>query len=96
MESTATTRPVEVAGGTARPGLALALSLLSVPGSTAAWDLFDGAGFVIGVPLAVAAIVIALQARKRSHASRGMTTAAIVIAGAMLAMTAIWTLAGVA
>ena len=37
----------------ARPGLALALALLAVPGVTIAWDLPHG-GFYTGVPLAVA------------------------------------------
>ena len=72
--------------------MALALALLSVPGSTLAFDLFDGGGFVIGIPLAVAAIVLGVQARQRSQAGRGTATAAVVIAGLMLAQMAIWTL----
>ena len=75
----------------ARPGLALALALLSVPGSTVTWDLFDGGGFVIGLPLAIAAIALGVGARRRSAGGRGMATAAIVIAGAMIAMMAVWT-----
>ncbi len=77
----------------ARPGPALVLAVLSVPGSTVAWELFDGAGFVIGVPLAVAAIVLGIQARQRSAPARTMATAAIVIAAAMLTMTAVWSIA---
>ena len=48
---------VDVAPATTRPGLALLLALLAVPGSTWAWDLPLG-GLWIGLPLAVAAIVI--------------------------------------
>ena len=67
--------------------LALMLALLSVPGSTLAWDLPAG-GFWIGVPLAVAAIVVA-----RGGRGRRMATAATVIAVLMLAMTVVWTVA---
>lgn len=69
--------------------LALLLALLSVPGSTLAWDLPAG-GFWIGVPLAVAAVVLGVRARAVRPA---MATAAIVIAGLMLAMTVVWTVA---
>jgi hypothetical protein len=92
MESTATRSEIGVDGHNARPGLALVLALLSVPGSTLAWSVWeDGGGFVIGVPLAIAAVVLGVQARQRSAEGAGMATAAIVIAGLMLAMTAIWT-----
>ena len=80
------------AGGVQRSTLALVLALLSVPGSTLAWSLWeDGGGFVIGVPLAIAAILVGSQARPGAGEGRGKATAAIVIAGLMLAMTAIWT-----
>jgi hypothetical protein len=91
MESTARTAGIDLAKQAAHPGLALVLALLSLPGSTVAWDLFDGAGFVIGLPLAVAAIVLGVQARQRSDKGRGMATAAIVIAGLMIAQMAVWT-----
>ena len=93
MESTAAQSPAAVSAGPARPGLALALALLSVPGSTLAWDLFDPGGFVIGLPLAIAAIVLGVQARKRSDAGGAIALAAIVIAGVMVAMMAVWTIA---
>jgi hypothetical protein len=67
---------------------ALLLALLSVPGSTLAWDLAPAGGFYIGVPLAVAGVVLGRLARNRI----GHT--AVVIAGLMLALTAVWTLAG--
>ncbi len=91
MESTVSRRGVDLTGQAARPGLALVLALLSVPGSTMAWDLFDPGGYVIGMPLAIAAIVLGVQARRRTTERRGLATAAIVIAGAMVAMTVIWT-----
>jgi hypothetical protein len=95
MESTVSRSGIDLARQPARPGLALALALLSVPGSTIAWDLFDGAGFVIGLPLAVAAIVLGVQARQRSSEGRGKATAAIVIAGLMLVQMAVITVVGV-
>ena len=79
--------------GTSGPGLILAL--FSVPGSTLAVDLFSGGGFVIGAPLAIAAIVVGTQARRRSQAGRGMAIAAIVIAGMRLAQMAVWTFVAV-
>ena len=74
----------------ARPVLALVLALLSVPGSTLAWDLPAG-GLYIGLPLALAAIVLGVQAR-RAGRRNAMALAAIVIAGLMIAQMAVWTL----
>jgi hypothetical protein len=92
LESTASRTGASLATPATHPGLALVLALLSVPGSTIAWDLWEGGGgFVIGMPLAIAAIVLGVQARQRSQQGRGMATAAIVIAGAMVAMTVVWT-----
>jgi biotin transporter BioY len=62
--------------------------VLSVPGSTLAWDL-PGGGFVFGFPPAIAAVVLGVLALRRSE-SRGMAVAAIVIAGAMLALMIVW------
>jgi hypothetical protein len=90
MESTARTAGIDLDRKAAHPGLALVLALLSLPGSTIAWDLFDGAGFVIGLPLAVVAIVLGVQARQRSESGRGRAMAAIVIAGLMIAQMAVW------
>ena len=91
MESTATTSGIDLAQKPARPGLALVLALIAIPGSTIAWDLFDGAGFVIGLPLAIAAVVLGVQARQRSETGRGKAMAAIVIGGLMIAQMVIWT-----
>jgi hypothetical protein len=93
MESSTARTGVDLAAPRTYPGLALILALLSVPGSTLAWDLFDGAGFVIGMPLAIAAIVLGVRARRGSQSGHGQATAAIVIAGAMVALTVIWTIA---
>jgi hypothetical protein len=91
MESATSSSEIDLAQKPARPGLALVLGLLAIPGSTVAWDLFDGAGFVIGLPLAIAAVVLGVQARQRSQAGRGKAMAAIVIGGLMIAQMVIWT-----
>jgi hypothetical protein len=93
MESTASGSGIDLAQRPSRPGLALVLALLAIPGSTIAWDLFDGAGFVIGLPLAIAAIVLGVQARQRSETGRGKAMAAIVIGGLMILQMAVWTIA---
>ena len=84
------TAAVELDHTTDRSTLALVLALLSVPGSIITWDLLPGGGFVWGAPLAVLAIILAVPS---SRVARGKATAAIVIAGAMIAMMAIWTIA---
>jgi hypothetical protein len=92
MESTASRSSVGIDTQSSRPGLALVLAVLSVPGSTLTWDTLPGGGFVFGAPLAIAALVLGLQARRRSAASGGgKALAAILIAGAMLAMMLVWT-----
>ena len=63
--------------------------MLAIPGSTLAWDLPAG-GLWIGLPLGVAAIALALRARREGRPLRA-TTAAIVIAGLMLGQMAVWT-----
>jgi hypothetical protein len=91
MESAARSSGIDLAKKATHPGLALALALLAIPGSTIAWDLFDGAGFVIGLPLAIAAVILGVQARQRSETGRSKATAAIVIAGLMIAQMVVWT-----
>ena len=71
-----------------RPTLALVLALLAVPGSTVAWDLPEG-GLWIGLPLAVAAIVLARRARAE-HVGVGRATVALVIAGLCIAQMVVW------
>ncbi len=79
MESTLT---VDVGPHSARPGLALLLAVLSIPGSTVAWELPAG-GLWIGLPLGVAAIVLGVRARREGVSGAGsvMAVAAIVLAG---------------
>jgi hypothetical protein len=84
------TAAVELDHTTDRSTLALVLALLSVPGSIITWDLLPGGGFVWGAPLAVLAIILAVPSLR---IARGKATAAIVIAGVMIAMMAIWTIA---
>jgi hypothetical protein len=96
MESTVSRPAVDVGTSRPRPGLALVLSLLAIPGSTLAWDLPAG-GLWIGLPLAIAAIVVGLRARRELAGGRGtgMATAAIIIAGLCIAQMVVWTLASV-
>jgi hypothetical protein len=82
MSALPTTRPTSTGR---RSFWALALALLAIPGSTLAWDLPLG-GLWIGVPLAVAAIVVGLPVR-RSLAAK----TAIVIAGLALLQMLVWT-----
>jgi hypothetical protein len=91
MENVVDRPSVDLAPQRSRPGLALVLALLAVPGSTIAWDLPAG-GLWIGLPLAVAAIVLGLRARRELAGGSGsvMATVAIGIAGLMIAMMAVW------
>lgn len=90
MESTTSTAGVDLSSRRAYPGLALALAILSVPGSTVAWDALPGGGFVFGLPPAIAAIYLGLQARRSADEGRGKALAAVVIAGAMVLMMVAW------
>lgn len=81
-----------------RPGLALFLALLSVPGTTIVWDLdLPLPGFWIGGPLGVAAIMLAQQARREplTKGGRGMTLAALILAGLALGQMAIVTVVSI-
>ena len=81
MERTVNRPAVDVGPQRARPGLALLLALLSVPGSTIAWDLPAG-GLWIGLPLGLAAIFLGIRARRElaGRAGSRMAIAAIVLA----------------
>lgn len=90
MESTANRPAVDIAPDRARPGLALILGLLSLPGSTIAWDLPAG-GLWIGLPLGIAAIVLGIRAR-RQHAGTAMATTAIVLAGLAIGQMVVYSI----
>lgn len=92
MASTASS--IDLSARPARPVLALVLALLSVPGSMLTWDTLPGGGFVWGLPLAVAAIVLGVQARQRAETGRGKALAAILIGGTMVAIMTVWTIVG--
>ncbi len=81
MERTANRPAVDIGPQRARPGIALLLAVLSVPGSTIAWDLPAG-GLWIGLPLGLAAIVLGIRARRDLPGGTGswMALAAIVLA----------------
>ena len=70
--ATSTARPaVDIAPQTpARPRLALALALLSIPGVTIAWDIGAIAG-IIGVAVGIAAVIVGVQARSRLAGAAG-------------------------
>ena len=89
MESSVTRPAVDIATDKPRPGLALLLAVLAVPGSTIAFDL-PGGGFYIGLPLAVAAIVFGVRAR-RAGAGKTRSTVAVIVAALCVAQMAIWT-----
>jgi hypothetical protein len=93
MESSVTRPAVDIAPtDKPRPGVALLLALLAVPGSTVAWDLPAG-GLYIGLPLGIAAIVLGVRARRLTGSK--MALAAIVIAGLCIAQMAVWTIVSV-
>jgi hypothetical protein len=93
MESTVHRPAVDVSPDRPRPGLALVLALLSVPGSTIAWDLPAG-GLWLGLPLGIAAIVVGIRARRELSGRQGTrrATAAIVIAVLAIGSMAVFTL----
>jgi hypothetical protein len=92
MESAVTRPAVDIAPERSRPGLALILALLCVPGSTIAWALPAG-GLWIGLPLGVAAIAVGVGARRRLDGEPGsrMALAAIVIAALAIGQMAVYT-----
>jgi hypothetical protein len=91
MDSTLNRPAVDVGPQRARPGLALLLAVLSVPGSTIAWELPAG-GLWIGLPLGLAAILVGVRARRELAGEAGsrMAIAAIVLAGLAIAQMAVY------
>jgi hypothetical protein len=94
MEDTIVRPAVDLEPKRTHAGLALVLALLSVPGSTLAWDLPLG-GFWIGLPLGIAAIVLGARSIQRQGRS-GMALAAIAIAALALGLMAVWTIVSLA
>jgi len=90
MEANVNRPAVDLAPDAARPGLALVLALLAIPGSTIAWDLPAG-GLWIGLPLGVAALALGLRARRR-RVGTAMATVAIVIGALALAQMTVYAL----
>jgi tetrahydromethanopterin S-methyltransferase subunit C len=89
MESATGSHAIRIAPARARPGLALALALLSLPGSTVTWYVIPLGGLLIGLPLAVAAIVLGSRARRELTGTR-MATAAIAIGTLAIAQMAVY------
>jgi hypothetical protein len=94
MESSVHRPAVDVSPDRPRPGIALVLAVLSVPGSTLAWDLPAG-GLWIGLPLGVAAIVVGIRTRRElaGRPGTGLATAAIVIAALAIGSMVVFTVA---
>ena len=90
MDTTLNGRTTDQATERPRPGLALVLALVSVPGSTIAWELPAG-GLWVGLPLGVAALVLGLRARRRGVGT-GMATVAIVIGALAIGQMVVWTI----
>ena len=88
MSDTLNRPAVDLGPPRARPGLAMALALLAIPGSTLAWDLPAG-GLWIGLPLAIAALVLGIRAR-RQRVQVGIATAAIAIGTLTIAQMLIY------
>lgn len=90
MESTTSRQSVDLSAAPGRPGLALILALISVPGSMLTWDTLPGGGYLFGAPFAIAAIYLGAQAQRNPETSGGKAVAAIVIGAAMLVMMFAW------
>jgi hypothetical protein len=76
------------------PLVALLLGILSLPGSWFTWDWFAGGGFVIGLPLAIAAIAVGLHARARtSGRERAIATAGVALGACAVLIPVVWMIA---
>ena len=93
MESTAGHPSIDIASEHPRPGLAIFLAVLSLPGSTIAWDLPSG-GLWIGLPLGIAAIVLASRARRQplTRAGSRMAMGAIALAALAIGQMVVYTI----
>jgi len=86
VSATTSVASAAIPGRRGRPGLALLLGLLGIPGVTLAWELPLG-GYWIGLPLAVAAIVLGAGAR---GASPRRAWAAIALGALEILFTVSW------
>jgi hypothetical protein len=86
MQSAAATSTTTVTVDRARPGLALALALLSLPGSTLTWYVIPLGGLLIGLPLALAAILLGARARRDGGGARTAAAAIAIAAFAIIQM----------
>ena len=94
--STTETRHIDVAPGRrpALPYLAIGLGVAALVLSFAAWDWFDWGGVVLGVPVAVAALVLGLRARREG--ARALGSAAVALAVLVILIPVVWTIAALA
>jgi hypothetical protein len=82
-------------GATSRTSIvALVLGILSLPGSLLTWDTLPGGGFVWGLPLAIAAVVVGVQAVRSGASGRGLAIIGALLGGAMILMMVVWTAVG--
>ena len=94
--STTDTRHIDVAPARrpALPYIAIGLGVVALVLSFAAWDWFDWGGVVLGVPVAVAALVLGLRARREG--ARALGSAAVALAVLVILIPVVWTIAGLA
>jgi hypothetical protein len=98
MTSTHPTRSagVDVAATSSKlPFVALVLGILSVPGSILTWDSgLPGEGFVWGLPVAIAAVVVGFVALRGSATARWAAYVGLLLGAAMALMIVGWTAFG--
>ncbi len=75
--------------------VAFVLGLLSVPGSILTWGSgLPGEGFVWGLPVALAAVVVGVVALRGRATARWAAVAGLLLGGAMVLMIGLWTALG--
>ena len=93
MTNYSSTQGVDIDAAPARTSyVALILGVLSVPGSIMTWDSgLPGEGWVWGLPLAVAAVVVGIIALRGRAVGRWAAVTGLVLGGAMVLMIVLWT-----
>ncbi len=90
MSTHSANAPIDLApANPPRPTLALILGVLAIPGSTVAWDLPMG-GLYIGLPLALAAILVGHRARQHGT-GKGRATVGMILGALCIAQMIVWT-----